>query len=57
MNMNLHDIRSMHQLERLSLQGNAAQAINLVAYSWGLSNLTAGDEVPSFNSFLLLFSN
>lgn len=24
---------------------NATEAINLVAYSWGLSNLKAGDEV------------
>lgn len=26
---------------------NATEAINLVAYSWGLSNLKAGDEVSS----------
>ena len=24
---------------------NASEALNLVAYSWGLSNLKAGDEV------------
>jgi cysteine desulfurase/selenocysteine lyase len=27
---------------------NATEAINLVAYSWGLSNLKPGDEVFSF---------
>jgi cysteine desulfurase / selenocysteine lyase len=27
---------------------NATEAINLVAYSWGLSNLKQGDEVFSF---------
>ncbi|GJN07150.1 hypothetical protein PR202_ga24952 [Eleusine coracana subsp. coracana] len=27
---------------------NATEAINLVAYSWGLSNLNQGDEVNSF---------
>lgn len=26
---------------------NATEAINLVAYSWGLTNLRAGDEVQS----------
>lgn len=31
---------------------NATEAINLVAYSWGLSNLKPGDEV--FSSRLLL---
>jgi cysteine desulfurase / selenocysteine lyase len=27
---------------------NATEAINLVAYSWGLSNLNEGDEVNPF---------
>lgn len=29
---------------------NATEAINLVAYSWGLSNLKPGDEVCAFVS-------
>lgn len=34
---------------------NATEAINLVAYTWGYSNLKAGDEVPSlfFNPYFL----
>lgn len=32
---------------------NATEAINLVAYSWGLSNLKAGDEVCLLNLYLL----
>lgn len=32
---------------------NATEAINLVAYSWGLSNLKSGDEVCSFCSCLM----
>jgi len=32
---------------------NATEAINLVAYSWGLSNLKQGDEVFSFLIFFL----
>lgn len=35
---------------------NATEAINLVAYSWGLSNLKPGDEVCALGlSILLLF--
>lgn len=34
---------------------NATEAINLVAYSWGLANLSPEDEVSSWNIFF--FSN
>lgn len=34
---------------------NATEAINLVAYSWGLSNLKPEDEVYSLASASLLF--
>ena len=30
---------------------NATEAINLVAYSWGVSNLKSGDEVCLLDSF------
>lgn len=33
---------------------NATEAINLVAYSWGLSNLNKGDEVWTL-LFMILF--
>lgn len=33
---------------------NATEAINLVAYTWGFSNLKAGDEVL-FSTFILDF--
>lgn len=32
---------------------NASEAINLVAYTWGLTYLKEGDEVSLFNTFLL----
>lgn len=32
---------------------NASEAINLVAYSWGLSNLRSGDEVFFTQIFML----
>ena len=33
---------------------NATEAINLVAYSWGLSNLKPGDEVVLIGLFFLI---
>lgn len=37
---------------------NATEAINLVAYSWGMSNLKAGDEVrvPVYPAFVPIFT-
>ena len=32
---------------------NASEALNLVAYSWGLSNLRPGDEVSVFKHKVL----
>ncbi|NET11228.1 MAG: SufS family cysteine desulfurase [Merismopedia sp. SIO2A8] len=37
-------IHSAHR-EEIVFTRNASEAINLVAYAWGLENLTAGDEV------------
>lgn len=36
---------------------NATEAINLVAYSWGLSNLKPEDEVFHYGSIFLWISN
>lgn len=35
---------------------NATEAINLVAYSWGFTNLKSGDEVGASSSSFLLFN-
>ncbi|KAK6123114.1 hypothetical protein DH2020_043150 [Rehmannia glutinosa] len=42
-NSNVH--RGIHYLREIVFTRNATEAINLVAYSWGLSNLKKGDEV------------
>lgn len=41
---------------------NATEAINLIAYSWGLSNLKSGDEVSFhlnfiYNSYMFMFAS
>ncbi|WRX33108.1 Aminotransferase class V domain - like 10 [Theobroma cacao] len=42
-NSNVH--RGIHYLSEIVFTRNATEAINLVAYSWGLLNLKPGDEI------------